>query len=393
MSKKDRKRVAFFKKSVLLAFIIVIPFLITAEVAQRIRYVFRFHSSYWLCYGFINPPGDYREMHWKGINQAESLDPRLIDGTPMISFGQGKNRYLKYNPHYSGEGQINSLGFRNKEFNIKKKKGMYRIVALGSSTTFGQGAADGFTYPEFLEKKLNLYASGKIYEVINTGISGTIIAHVDNLFKNEVINWDVDMIVINNVFNNLFLSDLAHEIVNRNGAISLRTIDLFLLTKSILYMTLREKLYSFINPRIDNIYTPELPVSRILKNFLTDDAFWQELENIYMDIIGIAKAHNIKVILVTEPVKLGVSEKKKMGNMLDERTAPIYKKAYSLLYRIADKEDLDLVDVAYYFNQSAQENAYFTDGVHLTIKGNEYLAQLIAEKMINIRDSKPVVKN
>lgn len=63
----------------------------------------------------------------------------------------------------------NSLGLRNKELQTPKKQ--VRILALGDSRTFGEGADNDYTWPALLEIKLNEYKPG-LFEVINAGVSG-----------------------------------------------------------------------------------------------------------------------------------------------------------------------------------------------------------------------------
>lgn len=63
----------------------------------------------------------------------------------------------------------NSVGLRNKE--LRDLEGQVRILALGDSRTFGEGADNDFTWPALLEKKLNDYKPGH-FEVINAGVSG-----------------------------------------------------------------------------------------------------------------------------------------------------------------------------------------------------------------------------
>ena len=63
----------------------------------------------------------------------------------------------------------NSLGLRNKE--LRDLEGQVRILALGDSRTFGEGADNDSTWPALLETKLNDYKPGH-FEVINAGVSG-----------------------------------------------------------------------------------------------------------------------------------------------------------------------------------------------------------------------------
>jgi len=64
----------------------------------------------------------------------------------------------------------NSLGYRGNEF-TQKKRGVYRILTVGDSVTFGHGIdQNDETYPKMLEKYLA--AKGKTVEVLNVGVRG-----------------------------------------------------------------------------------------------------------------------------------------------------------------------------------------------------------------------------
>jgi hypothetical protein len=73
------------------------------------------------------------------------------------------------------EGQIftmNALGFRDRERSAQKPPGVFRIVCLGSSNTYGALVNDSETYPAQLEALLNEGRRGKRrYEVWNAGVS------------------------------------------------------------------------------------------------------------------------------------------------------------------------------------------------------------------------------
>lgn len=84
------------------------------------------------------------------------------------------NKILKLEgPEFSYARKINSLGFDDAEFRLKKDSGEIRILALGDSFTEGDGAAYDSSYPRQLEDILTeRYASRKIV-VINAGICGS----------------------------------------------------------------------------------------------------------------------------------------------------------------------------------------------------------------------------
>jgi hypothetical protein len=72
--------------------------------------------------------------------------------------------------------EINSLGFRTREFSPAKPPGTIRVACLGGSTTV-QGRTNGETYPAILEKRLSETHPAHTIEVLNLGVSGVSSAH------------------------------------------------------------------------------------------------------------------------------------------------------------------------------------------------------------------------
>jgi len=68
---------------------------------------------------------------------------------------------------------INSMGFRDREYAEQKPDGVFRILVLGDSFTWGLGVSQEEIYTEVLESMLNQTLEGSPrVEVINAGISG-----------------------------------------------------------------------------------------------------------------------------------------------------------------------------------------------------------------------------
>jgi hypothetical protein len=66
--------------------------------------------------------------------------------------------------------RINRQGIRDRrEFAILKPAGVYRIAALGDSSTFGMAVEEEDTWPRLLESEL---AGRRAREVINFGVMG-----------------------------------------------------------------------------------------------------------------------------------------------------------------------------------------------------------------------------
>jgi len=63
--------------------------------------------------------------------------------------------------------QINEDGFRDQVYARPKPRGVFRILVLGDSLTFGYGVTQGQTYPEQMEGRM-----GAGVEVLNLGVGG-----------------------------------------------------------------------------------------------------------------------------------------------------------------------------------------------------------------------------
>jgi len=103
---------------------------------------------------------------------------------------------LKPLVHYK-EIDVNSKGFRGKEFSTKKSSGVYRIIALGDSSTLGVGVPNSEAYCAILEGLLNQQKnSSRKYEVINAGVAGYSSLQGLRYLKSEITNYRPDLITI-----------------------------------------------------------------------------------------------------------------------------------------------------------------------------------------------------
>src|SRR5438445_11538862 len=78
---------------------------------------------------------------------------------------------IRYTNSRGQEFRINSRGFVGPEFDERPRSGVYRIIAVGDSCTFGTGFWQ-LGYPSMLERFLNRGARSRQFEVINAGIEG-----------------------------------------------------------------------------------------------------------------------------------------------------------------------------------------------------------------------------
>jgi hypothetical protein len=90
---------------------------------------------------------------------------------------------------------INTLGFRNREYSLKKSPGTTRIILLGDSFTYGFGVEKGDAFFTRLEEKLNSGCKGN-FEVWNIAATswGTPIHYL--ITKNKVLNYSPDLVIL-----------------------------------------------------------------------------------------------------------------------------------------------------------------------------------------------------
>jgi lysophospholipase L1-like esterase len=114
---------------------------------------------------------------------------------PDLSFSHAPNRsaFLMGVPV-----SINSEGLRDREFSLEKPPGVYRVMMLGDSTTFGWGVKQEDTAAKILERKLNadLPAGYNRAEVMNTGVGNY--DTVQEVTYYETIGWKFhpDLVVL-----------------------------------------------------------------------------------------------------------------------------------------------------------------------------------------------------
>ena len=98
-------------------------------------------------------------------------------GTPGF-FLSDPGRRERLAPNYSGwfagvPVHINSLELRDdREYDLEKKPGTFRILVLGDSVTFGHGALYECTYPYLLEQQLRRWRPDVDWQVWNAAVPG-----------------------------------------------------------------------------------------------------------------------------------------------------------------------------------------------------------------------------
>ncbi len=115
-------------------------------------------------------------------------------------------------------GHINALGLRGSERSISKPVGVFRIVCVGGSTTFGAGIlGDENTYPARLEALLSAARPDLAIEVLNAGVPGYTTAENIIYLSLRLLDLQPDLVVFYEGYNDFkpnrypgFQSDYSH---------------------------------------------------------------------------------------------------------------------------------------------------------------------------------------
>ena len=115
--------------------------------------------------------------------------------------------------------RINSLGMRGKEMTVEKPPGVFRILCLGGSTTYGTATSESrFSYPAQLERMLNSVApEGVRYEVGNCGVPGYLTNDSLINLQLRLLDYEPDALLVYHAANDSrpiqasgFKSDYSH---------------------------------------------------------------------------------------------------------------------------------------------------------------------------------------
>lgn len=156
-----------FLQRTLIALLACVLTFLAAEGAYRL---YKFHFYGLVDYpdvfslGFFRPDPVYGMVAQKNI-ASDRLSPKL-------------RRHAELTRGFSPSFRTNSWGYRGKEFSLQKAPQIYRIAALGGSTTMCMELGENETWPAQLEARLNenqafLRAHGAVrVEVINAANGG-----------------------------------------------------------------------------------------------------------------------------------------------------------------------------------------------------------------------------
>ena len=163
-----------FAKLLLIVFALLLVALLL-EVALRVAF---YHSK------------DFSMEMWK---YAVAMKRAVPD--PKLSFAHEPNTHAFL---MGQDVKINSQGLRDNEYSLAKPPGVYRILMLGDSTTFGWGVPMNETTAKILERELNaVHVPGyERFEVINAGVGNYDTVQEVTYYQTRGRDFHPDLVVL-----------------------------------------------------------------------------------------------------------------------------------------------------------------------------------------------------
>ena len=338
-------------KNVLFSLIVIIGLFVILEGTQRVRYAFRHSPGHWLLYGL-------RPDVISSVGEILSYDVEKKGDYYKLTPGFTQNE----TPHGTQETYVNSYGLRGPDFSLEKSPDVFRIAVLGGSSTFGAFNGEEETFPAILQHLLDARAGSGRFEVINAGLPGANPAMLRHLLREEILPLRPDLILIMSMYNHYTVTSEGDP---RNRLALLRR---FLENRSLLFLTLSEKLTYFTN-----------------KNSFLDRLYVQfsDYRGYMEEMVDVAKSNGVDVYLIKQPVLIkGETPKNVLADSLALERAwdrDFYVKVLKVVETVGRDQGLPVLDASTITGAVHVDMLY--DAVHLTREGNETIAREIFREM------------
>jgi len=275
-------------------------------------------------------------------------------------------------------GHLNSDGFKDKEFILRKNKDAIRIVMLGDSITNGMGVPLGETFSDQLEDLLNEKSkhhnnSRPRYEVMNFGVGGYNIVSEIEVLKVYALRYGPDIVVLNYFFNdNDEYSFNYRFFMNKNGVSPLE--------KNLIYnyylsstqfrlnrLLFRSHLYLFCWIRIKSLFKKWEDIKPRDYTTYKEDIVFEKIK----EFKELGERYHFKVLIAMHPV-LDYDKARPDNN-------------YELTEKIACSLGIPNIDLRVFYQRESADPRVFLqnekDKVHPNVKGHRFIARVLCEEL------------
>ncbi|MBF0274180.1 MAG: SGNH/GDSL hydrolase family protein [Nitrospinae bacterium] len=343
---------------------------------------------------FINPEDIEIRMYQfsRSIIQCYFSEPDQILGWRYKRNGETAFNNIEFKTTI----KTNSLGFRDDEFEKKKKEGATRIAFLGDSFAFGWGAEKNEVFSEQIEA-----SSHKKIESYNFGVSGYSTLQEYLLFKHEVLQFNPDIAVIvfydNDVNDNFdamsrpVLKKTSEGFVTDYQGVTPENFQAFIhQDKSFLETGLKKTVGHFLK-NIKNFFRQNSyaynfiskrtkQLERKLKaenNGKKKETKWLAEEYILKKWVKLCQEQNIKLFIAIIPNKLEIQT-----HTINLNGGKIYKNPNrKKMVTFCKENKIPYLDVTEQLSQEEKEHYHYRLDDHFTPFGHRHYAQQLLQKI------------
>lgn len=258
----------------------------------------------------------------------------------------------------------NSRGLIGPEFSVDKEPGVFRVITLGDSCTWGFGVKFGYEYPNVLGYLLNQTLIPAVFEVENAGVPGYSSLQALRYLKSDLIRYRPDVVTVCLGRNDRReLSEEGGYAPDHEVPVSAPWVDRIrsFLNRFRSYQLLRSLLLGFQGVLED----------RSLRESGHGGRTWRveavEFEGNIREIFRTVRSNGAVPVAITSPVYPA-----HVGNYND------------LLRKICTETGTRLLDAETEFNRMGAFNLLIDD-CHPNPEGHRWLAERLAEIVLDIR--------
>ncbi len=306
---------------------------------------------------------------------------------------------------------VNATGFRGDAITIARPPGGIRIFALGGSTTLGVASVYEETYPFLLQERLKRGLPNVPVEVQNAGVAWHATPHMLANYELRIRQYHPDIVVVYEAINDLYRSfspswwasgpftpDYAHYL---GPYIRFLGPDVESITATrnewLLWRLARRQFfgeptpYDYRRPNVAKLMTRLR--EREVASFPSLDSY----RDYFARLVTNLRRDGITVVVASQPFlyRDGLTPAERdllyFGPVFAEERGE-YPSVASMMngmrqFNDASRQIADAAHVDYLDFDAAvpKTSEYFTDDVHLTVKGYEVQAQLVYEWLLRSR--------
>ncbi len=319
-------------------------------------------------------------------------DPALQEVRITPRFRQHHYEGYIPNPEWAtadGEDRINSLGFRGEEIAIPKPDGVYRIVAVGGSSTFGTSVKRWEeAYPAQLEQVLHEEYGYTNVEVINGGVGGHNSWETLISLEFRVLDLEPDLVIVYQNANDVHARLVLPDAYKGDNSGRRKLWDAKVVEEATPRKTLPSVLWRFVginfgwlqkraNAELNDAFSQPCTGARADKDCLgiSPRKALEANPPVYYErnirnMIAIAHANGAEVLLLTWAYRSTTIDYTSRGYYQDA-----FKEHNLIVERLAGEMDARFYDFA---ADMPLDKEYWDDGLHMTVEGNRVRAELIA---------------